>query len=216
MKNQTQKTTPESQKARSKRMTLTFTADAQLAFEKVVHRFRKEEKELGIDYEKDATDYRRRGTATMRRNIAKRLMELAFQAVLEQEGSIMQGYAWWKLILTRMSDEEIAAKNAMTDAECKYSDRTLEPISDAQEAEGIRKIVDSRSKQARHSPSDAELRAKLESALLTLTAKPELASAIQEDTKAFFQKEREVPQTQFNKAWIACMVIERLEKDTGC
>ena len=137
MKNQIPKTATPSPKVRRKSETLTLGAEARLAFNQVVARFHGEE--LAIYQGRETRDAH--SMALLRRNLGNRLLALACEAVMEKAGSIHTGSAWWKLILTQMSDEEIAAKEAMSAACYQTIGGSLEPIDDdATEAAAIRKL----------------------------------------------------------------------------
>ena len=136
MKKQTQKTATASPKARRKSETLTLGAEASLALKQVVGCWDSEERASYPQREPREADR----MARLRRHLGNRLLALACEAVMEKGGSIQTGSAWWKLVLTQMSNEEIAATEAMIAAKFETIGGSLEPIDDATEAAAIQKL----------------------------------------------------------------------------
>ena len=121
MQNQKKEVAVRPAKARRKSETLTLSADAALALNRLVSRF-------GIE---------RRA----KQLVGNQFIAMACDAMWDQgevlKGQVQVGPTLWKLALVKMSDEEIATAAAMRVSQMRAR-ASIEAISDEQEADAIK------------------------------------------------------------------------------
>ena len=140
MKKQTQKTAAASPKARRKSETLTLDREAAFLLQRVEARLRQEDDSFYTGTASKPPTQSDSDRARARRFTGNRLLSMVCEAMLQKEGSLRHGWAWWKCNLVQMSQEEIEAEKAMTNARYETIGGSLEPIDDATEAAAIQKL----------------------------------------------------------------------------
>lgn len=151
MKKQTQKTATASPKARRKSETLTLDREAAFLLQRVEARLKQEDDSFYIGTASKPPAESDSDRARARRFTGNRLLSMVCEAMLQKEGSLRHGWAWWKCNLVQMSQEEIEAEKAMTNACYETIGGSLEPIDDATEAAAIQKLQAGKSAAASQS-----------------------------------------------------------------